>query len=181
MAAQIRCRHSSADEAQGLDVVARRCSAAGTRRGPAQDGDDPRSASSPDTPLVPSVPTLGERVGVRRLDGRLDDLGAVGGEHVVEGTGELAVPVANEEAVRRYRDSASLIGTPAQCAERVRALRDAGADEIACLIDFLPDLELVLEGLTRLDQLCEQFSLAGISQRQQQAVRAFLSDSRRTR
>jgi len=112
---------------------------------------------------------------------RLDDLGAVGGEHVVEGTGELAVPVANEEAVRRYRDSASLIGTPAQCAERVRALRDAGADEIACLIDFLPDLELVLEGLTRLDQLCEQFSLAGISQRQQQAVRAFLSDSRRTR
>lgn len=108
----------------------------------------------------------------------------------MSGGRQLPAPVATDaatrqdlldEAVRRYRDSASLIGTPAQCAERVRALRDAGADEIACLIDFLPDLELVLEGLTRLDQLCEQFSLAGISQRQQQAVRAFLSDSRRTR
>jgi natural product biosynthesis luciferase-like monooxygenase protein len=82
-----------------------------------------------------------------------------------------------DEAVRRYRDSASLIATPARCAERIRALRDAGADEIACLIDFLPDPELILDGLARLDQLREQFSLAGITRRQQQAVRAFLSDS----
>src|SRR6266496_2495629 len=44
-----------------------------------------------------SYPPLGECVGVRRLDRRLDDLDAVGGEDIVEGTGELAVAVANEE------------------------------------------------------------------------------------
>ena len=69
--------------------------------------EDPlKMATTPDQHPIQTLlsyrlyPPLGERVGVRRLDGRLDDLGAVGGEHVVEGTGELAVPVANEEARR---------------------------------------------------------------------------------
>jgi hypothetical protein len=42
-------------------------------------------------------PALSDRVGVRRLNRRLDDLGAVGGERVVEGAGELGVPVTNKE------------------------------------------------------------------------------------
>src|SRR6266704_4265237 len=97
MVARIRCRYRLADEAQGLDVVAGRCSAAHTRQGPARAGDDPRSASSPDTPLVPSAPSA-RRTRWRSAPGwGLDDLGAVGGEHVVEGAGELAVTITNQE------------------------------------------------------------------------------------
>ena len=44
-----------------------------------------------------SYPPLSEGVGVRRLDRRLDGLDAVGGEDGVEGTGELAVAVTDEE------------------------------------------------------------------------------------
>jgi hypothetical protein len=44
-----------------------------------------------------SYPPLVDRVGVRRLDRRRDGLDAVEGEDVVEGTGELAVAVTNEE------------------------------------------------------------------------------------
>jgi hypothetical protein len=55
--------------------------------------------------LLPDCPhpALGERVGIRRLHRCGDDLDAVGGEHVIEGAGELAVPVANQE-LRRDRD-----------------------------------------------------------------------------
>src|SRR5215216_4251442 len=42
-------------------------------------------------------PALGERVGVRRLNRGLDDLDAVSGEDVVEGAGELGIPVTKEE------------------------------------------------------------------------------------
>jgi hypothetical protein len=42
-------------------------------------------------------PALGERVGVRRLNRGLDDLDAVSGEDVVEGAGELCIPVTKEE------------------------------------------------------------------------------------
>ena len=44
-------------------------------------------------------PALGERVGVRRLNRGLDDLDAVSGEDVVEGAGELGIPIANKEAL----------------------------------------------------------------------------------
>jgi hypothetical protein len=42
-------------------------------------------------------PALGERVGVRRLNRGLDDLDAVSGQDVVEGAGELGIPVTKEE------------------------------------------------------------------------------------
>jgi hypothetical protein len=42
-------------------------------------------------------PALGERVGIRRLNRGLDDLDAVSGEDVVEGAGELGIPVTKEE------------------------------------------------------------------------------------
>jgi hypothetical protein len=60
-------------------------------------------ASTPDQhpvqALLPhgSYPPLSEGVGVRRLDWCLDDLEAIGGKDVVEGAGELAVAIANEE------------------------------------------------------------------------------------
>src|SRR6266516_3484338 len=45
-------------------------------------------------------PALRDRVGVRRLYRGLDDLGAIGGEDIIEGPSELAVPVANKEPPR---------------------------------------------------------------------------------
>jgi hypothetical protein len=56
----------------------------------------PVQALLPDRPH----PALGERACVRRLDGRRDGLDAVGGEDVVEGAGELAVAVTNQEPRR---------------------------------------------------------------------------------
>src|SRR5512132_1215071 len=60
-------------------------------------------ASAPDQHPVRALlphspyPPLSEGVGVRRLDRRLDGLDAIGGEDGVEGTGELAVAVMDEE------------------------------------------------------------------------------------
>ena len=42
-------------------------------------------------------PALGDRVGSRRSDRRLDDLDAFGREDLVEGSGELAISVVDEE------------------------------------------------------------------------------------
>ena len=47
-----------------------------------------------------SDPALGERVGVWRTKRRADDLDALALEDVVEGAGELAVAVADQEAKR---------------------------------------------------------------------------------
>lgn len=56
----------------------------------------------------------------------------------------------------RYFDTASLLGTPEKCALQVERLRDAGVDEVACLIDFgLPDAD-VLGGLAQLHAMRTQ-------------------------
>ena len=58
---------------------------------------------TPDQPPIQTLlphrphPALGERVGVRRLNRGLDDLDAVSGKDVVEGAGELGIPVTKEE------------------------------------------------------------------------------------
>lgn len=45
-------------------------------------------------------PAFGKRVCPRRADRGLDDLDALGGEHLVEGSGEFHVAVTDEEAER---------------------------------------------------------------------------------
>lgn len=59
-----------------------------------------------------------------REAGALGDLGAQQREEVVH------------LAFERYFQTAGLFGTPETCAERVRVLKAAGVDEIACLVDF---------------------------------------------
>ncbi len=49
----------------------------------------------------------------------------------------------------------SLIGTPTTCRPFVEQLRQAGVDEIACLIDFNPNVTAVMESLPYLKQLQE--------------------------
>ena len=58
-----------------------------------------------------------------------------------------------EFAFERYYRKTGLMGTPASCSAMVEAVARAGADEIACLIDFGIDEGKILESLTYLDHL----------------------------
>lgn len=58
-----------------------------------------------------------------------------------------------ELGVNRYLDGTSLIGSVEDCRPVVDALHTAGADEIACLIDFVGDRPAVLAGLDHLATL----------------------------
>jgi hypothetical protein len=55
------------------------------------------------------------------------------------------------EGIERVLGPRGLIGTPEVCAEKVRAMRAIGVDEIACLVDFGVSLEATLASLERLD------------------------------
>ena len=54
-----------------------------------------------------------------------------------------------ELGVNRYLSGNSLIGSVEECTETARRVRAAGVDEIACLVDFVADPELVLASLER--------------------------------
>lgn len=77
------------------------------------------------------------------------------------GTGPQDVAAASDEdleylflrAYDRYCDERALIGTPETCAPVVAALRAAGVDEIAALVDFGMPADLMRAGLDRLDAL----------------------------
>jgi pristinamycin I synthase 3 and 4 len=59
---------------------------------------------------------------------------------------ERTIPVT----LQRYVAQAALIGSPETCLRTLARLREAGVDEIACLIDFGLPTETVLDGLTPL-------------------------------
>jgi natural product biosynthesis luciferase-like monooxygenase protein len=61
-------------------------------------------------------------------------------------------------AFEQYYDSTLLIGTPEKCRDLVDRLQQSDVDEVACLIDFGLDQEVVLDGLVRLAALRGQFS-----------------------
>ncbi|MCT9087687.1 LLM class flavin-dependent oxidoreductase [Streptomyces sp. ASQP_92] len=54
-----------------------------------------------------------------------------------------------ELGVNRYLSGNSLIGSVEECTETARRVRAAGVDEIACLVDFVADPQLVLASLER--------------------------------
>ncbi len=56
-------------------------------------------------------------------------------------------------ATERYTRTAALFGSPNRCRELLQDVAAADVDEIACLIDFGPEDELVLEGLPHLAAL----------------------------
>ncbi|MCF1495770.1 LLM class flavin-dependent oxidoreductase [Agrobacterium vitis] len=60
--------------------------------------------------------------------------------------------------VEGFLKGRSLIGTPTRCAETVEVLAQAGIDEIACLIDFVQDYDLVMGGLPHLARLLQESS-----------------------
>lgn len=60
---------------------------------------------------------------------------------------------ALEYSFERYFRTSGLFGTPESCLETVERLREAGADELGCLIDFGVDTDRVLGSLDALDEL----------------------------
>lgn len=58
-----------------------------------------------------------------------------------------------DHAFERYFDTAGLFGTPERALRLVEQLKDIGATEVACLIDFGIDPDTVLENLEHLDAL----------------------------
>jgi natural product biosynthesis luciferase-like monooxygenase protein len=75
-------------------------------------------------------------------------------EHVTEEDREAIVSKAFES----YFDTSVLIGTPNKCARLLDSLIEAGADEVACLIDFGLGTEAVLESLNLLNELREHYA-----------------------
>lgn len=76
----------------------------------------------------------------------------------------------------RYFDHASLMGTPSKCKQLVQELEDIGVDELACLIDFLPDRDAILEGLSYLDELRSTFSADTLNQSIAETIDEFITE-----
>jgi len=58
-----------------------------------------------------------------------------------------------DHAFDRYFDTAGLFGTPERALGLIEQLKDIGATEVACLIDFGIDPQVVLDNLVHLDEL----------------------------
>jgi len=65
------------------------------------------------------------------------------------------IDVLLNNAVDRYLGTSGLFGTPEGCLQTIEKLAAIGVDEVACLIDFGVEPELVLSSLRHLNQLTE--------------------------
>jgi natural product biosynthesis luciferase-like monooxygenase protein len=63
-----------------------------------------------------------------------------------------------EHSFQRYFETSGLFGTPESCVKIIEHLRANDVDEVACLIDFGVDHEVVLEHLKQLDTLRQAVS-----------------------
>jgi natural product biosynthesis luciferase-like monooxygenase protein len=62
-------------------------------------------------------------------------------------------------AFERFFQSSALFGTPDTCMQMVSSLKEAGVDEIACLIDFGVDVDATIAALYSLKRLKENFNV----------------------
>lgn len=90
-----------------------------------------------------SFPTFAQKFDGRELDRAFDSLPADELEALLDFSFE------------RYFETSGLFGTPHSCGTMIRDLQELGVDEIACLIDFGIDPDLVLEHLHQLNVLRE--------------------------
>jgi natural product biosynthesis luciferase-like monooxygenase protein len=68
-------------------------------------------------------------------------------------------------AFERYFQTSALFGTPQTCAPFLARLRQAGVNEIACLIDFGVDVDTTMHGLQELDVLRQLQQVPAMSAR----------------
>ncbi len=78
---------------------------------------------------------------------------ALPGEVSIEGLADVDREAILEAAFTRFVDERGLFGTPESCVTKVQHLQGLGVDEIACLVDFIPDPELVYAHLSHLSTL----------------------------
>jgi acyl carrier protein len=71
----------------------------------------------------------------------------------VDGVDDEDLSTLLSRAYDRYFETSALIGTPSTCLMIIENLREAGVDEIACLIDFGLDPDSVMESLRGLNVL----------------------------
>jgi natural product biosynthesis luciferase-like monooxygenase protein len=81
--------------------------------------------------------------------------GVVQGAERITEEDEMAVVA---RAFDSYYEHSVLIGTKRKCERVVDRLIDAGADELACLVDFGLDFDAVMEGLGRLAALQDEYA-----------------------
>lgn len=66
--------------------------------------------------------------------------------------------------VEGFMKGRSLIGTPTSCIPFLKQIEQAGINEIACLIDFVPSYDAVIESLTYLKQLHDKYHAVPLNQ-----------------
>ena len=76
----------------------------------------------------------------------------IGGEDF-EAASEADIQQLADRAFDRIQETTGLVGTVESCVRKVQRLRQAGVNEIACLIDFMPNEHEILEMLEALDRL----------------------------
>ncbi len=74
---------------------------------------------------------------------------------------EEDMAVIMDHAFERYFRTAGLFGTPESCVETIERLSALGIDEVACLLDFGVDQDIVLDSLTHLNTLREAVTSGG--------------------
>nr|QEO74754.1 Beta-ketoacyl synthase [uncultured bacterium] len=75
-------------------------------------------------------------------------------------------------AFDQYVAKGALFGTPESCRPTIDKLREAGADEVCCLIDFGIDLDAALEGLYHLNDLRKLYESPDSAARDDSPARA---------
>lgn len=85
--------------------------------------------------------------------------GAISGGHEIPAHDISARDLEDllDAACERYLQTASLTGTPESCKPLLWELEEAGVDEVACLIDFIADPDLVRGALPWLGELRDSF------------------------
>ncbi|MEW6301937.1 MAG: MupA/Atu3671 family FMN-dependent luciferase-like monooxygenase [Verrucomicrobiota bacterium] len=76
---------------------------------------------------------------------------------------EREIEALLDVAFERYYETSGLFGTPATCARMVECCRNAGVDEIACLLDFGVPTARVLDSLENLNDLRERANTGPVS------------------
>jgi natural product biosynthesis luciferase-like monooxygenase protein len=104
--------------------------------------------------------------------------GVISGGHKIQ-EHQISVAVMDDlldATFERYFHTGALMGTPARLEGFVQRLAEIGVDEIACLIDFGVEEDMVLASLEHLDELRNRFSGETEAVLARQALAGFMED-----
>jgi natural product biosynthesis luciferase-like monooxygenase protein len=79
-------------------------------------------------------------------------------------------------AYERYFESDALFGTPESCAAMIEKLRELEVDEVACLVDFGAEPELILQQLPFLEQLKRNTEGQSPVMERRESIEALIAD-----